>query len=107
MLTALHCCVTRARQLVSWEHKSIHTVSGRYSGTAGDIALWTAIASITSSQLCWAALTLWQAVSCLYTANCVDATQFVQQAGMKTKDTTALKVPGRSLSRVLVEPNPV
>ncbi len=25
----------------------------------------------------------------------------------KRKDTTALKVPGRSLSRVLVEPNPV
>ena len=90
-------------------------------------------------ELCWAVLTLWQAVSCLCTANCVDATSRhedkrhystqgfraitqpstrqsvvyalqtvqMQQAGMKTKDTTALKVPGRSLSRVLVEPNPI
>ena len=30
-----------------------------------------------------------------------------QQASLKTKDTTATKVPGRSLSRVLIEPNPV
>ncbi len=34
-------------------------------------------------------------------------TMQTQQASLKTKDTTALKVPGRSLSRVLIEPNPV
>ena len=36
---------------------------------------------------------------------CVDWLE--QQACIKTQDTTALKVPGRSLSQVLVEPNPV